>query len=753
MSKIRIYSLARELGLDNQVVLSALDELGVAYKSHSSSIDEEHAEAVRQHLVGGRPKTASSRVRPRTRSAAEVAQREREKAEQQAPSPLTSGPTPSHSSIPGVWAARPSLVAAPRLAPLADPPAVEALAPSPAPPSADPALSVTAEVIATPAPTVDPPSALPLERDSPPAEPEPVVEAVVGEASPEAQRLEPPRGVPTIPTYRQPPPPRGMPPVRRTRRRRRPHSVASPVVVEEPERLEPEPPPNFDFEPEGSETVRAPVVTVMGHVDHGKTSLLDAIRNTRVASGEAGGITQHIGAYEVTTPHGRIVFIDTPGHEAFTAIRQRGAQVTDIAVIVVAADDGIMSQTREAIAHARAADVPIIVAINKIDLPNANAERVKQALMQENLVPEEFGGDTVVVPISAKTQEGLPKLLEMIHLVAELEELTARQQGPARGVVIESVLDRRAGPLVTLLVQRGVLKHGDCLVVGAEYGKIRAMTNSFGDRLKEAGPSTPVQILGFSSLPEAGAQVRAVEGEKTAKEQTEALKSWRARRQLTVEPVAELTLNEVFGERVNQKDVSLVLRTDTYGSLEALKGILHAESTEEVKVRILFEGVGSITEADVLLASTANAQILAFNSPPAANVVKAAERMKVTIKNYRIIYELIDEVQRMIKGQVEPVFREELLGHAEVRMIISIPRLGNVAGSYVTDGKIVRGAKVRLSRGGREVYKGSIAQLKRFKDDVREVAQGYECGINLANYNAVEEGDIIEAYQVVEVPS
>lgn len=745
MSKIRIYSLARELGLDNQVVLNALDELGIAYKSHSSSIDEDHAEAVRQHLVGGRTKTAGSRVRPRTRSAAEVAQREREKAEQQAPLPLTSGPTQSRTTIPGVWAARPSLAAAPRLAPLPEPPAVEAPPPSPAPLSAEPAPAVAALVSAPPAPVVEPPPV------PPPAEPEPVVEAAVGEAPPEAQRLEPPRGVASRPTYRQPPPPRGMPPVRRTRRRRRPHPVASPVVVEEPEKYEPEPPPNFDFEPDGPETPRAPVVTVMGHVDHGKTSLLDAIRNTRVASGEAGGITQHIGAYEVTTPHGRIVFIDTPGHEAFTAIRQRGAQVTDIAVIVVAADDGIMSQTREAIAHARAADVPIIVAINKVDLPNANVERVKQALMQESLVPEEFGGDTVVVPISAKTHEGLPKLLEMIHLVAELEELTARQEGPARGVVIESVLDRRAGPLVTVLVQRGVLKHGDSLVVGAEYGKIRAMTNSFGDRLKEAGPSTPVQILGFSSLPEAGAQVRAVPGEKIAKEQTEALKSWRAQRQPTVEPAAELTLNEVFSERVNQKDVSLVLRTDTYGSLEALKGVLQAESTEEVKVRVLFEGVGSISEADVLLASTANAQILAFNSPPAANVVKAAERMKVPIKNYRIIYELIDEVQRMIKGQVEPVFREEVLGHAEVRMIISIPRLGNIAGSYVTDGKVVRGAKVRLSRGGREVYKGSIAQLKRFKDDVREVAQGYECGINLANFNAVEEGDIIEAYQVVEV--
>jgi translation initiation factor IF-2 len=751
LSKIRIYTLAKELGLDNQAVLNALDELGIAYKSHSSSIEEEQADQVRQHVVGGPPKAEPSRARPRSRSAAEVAQRERERVEQQGGTPTPPGAVTSRTSAPGVWAARPAPVAAQRPAPPPQPPPAEP-EPPPAPPpvETEPAPEAPAEARTAAAAAAEPPVA--PEPEPAQAGPVPVEEAGQEPTPPEEERVEPPRGVATGAAYRQAPP-RGMPPVRRSRRRRRPQPAQSPAAVKEPERAEPEPAPNFDFEPEGQEAQRAPVVTVMGHVDHGKTSLLDAIRNTRVASSEAGGITQHIGAYEATTPQGKIVFIDTPGHEAFTSIRQRGAQVTDIAVIVVAADDGIMPQTREAIAHARAADVPIIVAINKIDLPNANVERVKQALMQENLVPEEFGGDTIVVPISAKTHEGLPKLLEMIHLVAELEELTARLQGPARGVVIESVLDRRAGPLVTVLVQRGGLSHGDFLVVDTEYGKIRAMNNSAGERLKEAGPSTPVQILGFSGLPEAGAQVRAVPDEKTAKEQTEALKNWRAQPQPAGEPAAEMTLSEMFAEQAEQKEVSLVLRADTYGSLEALKGILLAESTDEVKVKTLFEGVGSITEADILLASTADAQVLAFNSPPATNVLKAAERMKVTIKNYRIIYELIDEVRRMIKGQVEPVLREEILGHAEVRMIISVPRVGKIAGSYVTDGKIVRGARVRLTRGGREVYKGSVAQLKRFKDDVREVAQGYECGINLANYDALAEGDIIEAYEMVEVPA
>jgi translation initiation factor IF-2 len=498
--------------------------------------------------------------------------------------------------------------------------------------------------------------------------------------------------------------------------------------------------------------VRAPVVTVMGHVDHGKTSLLDYIRKTKVAEREAGGITQHIGAYQAETPRGLITFLDTPGHEAFTTIRQRGANVTDIAVIVIAADDSVMPQTREAIAHAKAAKVPIIVAINKIDLPQANVEKVKQDLMQVELVPEEYGGDTIVVPISALTGQGVDELLEMISLVAEVEDLRAPTDGPAEGVIIESVLDKRAGVLATILVQSGTLKVGDYLVAGEVWGKVRAMTDSSGQRLQQAGPSLPVQVLGFSEQPLAGSTVAAVLSEAEAKAITAERKA--ARQEAEREQIGKrsVTLADLFGKK-SATTLNLIVRADTQGSLEAIKGVLarEASASDDVELNIMFDAVGAPTEADLLLASTANATVISFGVTPSGSVKKAAERQKVPLKSYRIIYDLIDDVQRMIRGQVEPELEERVLGHAEVRQVIRVPRAGNIAGSYVTDGVIRRGAKARLMRGGKEVYKGSIAQLRRFKDDVREVGTGFECGINLQNYDNVQEGDIIEAYEMVEV--
>ena len=504
--------------------------------------------------------------------------------------------------------------------------------------------------------------------------------------------------------------------------------------------------------PASEAPLRAPVVTVMGHVDHGKTTLLDYIRHTKVAEGEAGGITQHIGAYQAETKGGIVTFLDTPGHEAFTSIRQRGTNATDIAVIVVAADDSIMPQSREAIAHAKAAKVPIIVAINKCDLPQANPEKVKQDLMQVELVPEDFGGDTIVVEISAKTGDGVDDLLEMISLVAEVEELRASPDGPAKGIVIESVLDKRAGVLATVLVQEGTLRVADYIVSGEVWAKVRRLTDHTGAAVDAAGPSVPVQILGFSEQPNAGDPVEAVADEQAAKHLTSQRREQREDAEREAIGRKGLTLADLFG-KPTKKVINLILRADAQGSLEAIKGVLarEAEATDEVELEIMLAEVGAPTESDLLLASTADATVITFGVNPPGSVKKSAERQNVSIKSYKIIYELIEDVQRMIRGQIEPEFEERVIGHAEVRAVIRVPRSGNIAGSYVTDGVIRRGSKARLTRGGKEVYKGSIAQLRRFKDDVREVASGFECGVNLQNYDNVQEGDVIEAYEMVEV--
>ena len=496
---------------------------------------------------------------------------------------------------------------------------------------------------------------------------------------------------------------------------------------------------------------RAPVVTIMGHVDHGKTSLLDYIRKTRVAAKEAGGITQHVGAFEAKTSKGKIVFIDTPGHEAFTTIRARGANVADIAIIVIAADDSLMPQTREAIAHAQAAKVPMLIAINKVDLPQADPEKVKTDLTQLNLVPEEYGGDVIVVPVSAKTGEGVEDLLEYISLTAELEDLRADPKGQFSGVIIEGRVDKQAGVLATVMVQEGTLHVGDFLVVGENYGKIKAMTDSNGGRIKEAGPSTPVQILGFSEVPSSGETVVSAKNEHAAREIVAQRASDRRDEEDARERrKAQRSLADLLGPLGEVHTVNLILRADTQGSLEAIQGILARKETEDVKLNVMLAGIGAPTEGDVLLASTAEAQILCFNVTPSAAVTKVAETKEIPIKAYRIIYEMIDEVDRLIKGNLDPVFEEQYLGRAEVRMVIHHPKSGNIAGSYVTDGMFKRNAKAKVTRGKEVVYEGTVVGLKRFKDDVREVQQGYECGINI-DWNDVQEGDIIEASEMVEV--
>ncbi|MHA0041056.1 translation initiation factor IF-2 [Deinococcus sp. PEB2-63] len=496
---------------------------------------------------------------------------------------------------------------------------------------------------------------------------------------------------------------------------------------------------------------RAPVVTIMGHVDHGKTSLLDYIRKTKVAAKEAGGITQHVGAFEAKTSKGKIVFIDTPGHEAFTTIRARGANVADIAIIVIAADDSLMPQTREAIAHAQAAKVPMIVAINKVDLPQADPERVKTDLTQLNLVPEEYGGDLVVVPVSAKTGEGVEDLLEYISLTAEIEDLRADPKGEFSGVVIEGKVDKQAGVLATVMVQEGTLHVSDFLVVGENYGKIKAMTDSNGARIKEAGPSTPVQILGFSEVPSSGEKVISAKNEHAARE----VVAGRADVRRDEEDArdrrkGQRSLEDLLGPLGTVRTVNLILRADTQGSVEAIQGILARKEKDDVKINVMLAGIGAPTEGDVLLASTAEATILCFSVTASGGVKKVADTKGVDIKSYRIIYELIDEVDRLIKGNLEPVFEEKYLGRAEVRMVIRHPKSGNIAGSYVTDGSLKRNAKAKVTRGKQVVYEGTIVGLKRFKDDVREVQTGYECGINV-DWNDVMEGDIIEASEMVEV--
>jgi len=491
---------------------------------------------------------------------------------------------------------------------------------------------------------------------------------------------------------------------------------------------------------------RPPVVTILGHVDHGKTSLLDAIRKTRVAAGEAGGITQHIGAYQVERDGQKITFIDTPGHAAFTAMRARGAQVTDIAVLVVAADDGVMPQTVEAINHAKAAGVPIIVAINKIDLPAANPDRVKQQLTEYGIVVEEYGGDTVCVPVSAATGQGIGDLLEAINLVAEISELKANPNRPASAVVIEAELDPHRGPIATVLVQRGTLRQGDAVVVGETSGKIRAMLDDTGKRVKEAGPSTPVVILGLEDVPEAGDRLRVVADEKVARQIVEERKRQREAQEQTQH--ARVNLDTLFNEisAGKLKELIIILKTDVRGTAEAIKGALERLSTPEVKIRIIHAATGPVTDNDVMLAEASNGIIIGFNTRVEPGAKKRAEAVGVEIRTYNIIYQLLEDIEKALQGMLEPVYKTVVDGHAEVRAVFKSSRVGQIAGCYVTDGVVRRGSLARVLRGKEEVWKGRCEGLKRFQDDVREVQAGYECGIVISGFDKFQVGDVIEFY-------
>lgn len=491
---------------------------------------------------------------------------------------------------------------------------------------------------------------------------------------------------------------------------------------------------------------RPPVVTIMGHVDHGKTTLLDAIRSTNVTGGEAGGITQHIGAYQVEINNKKITFLDTPGHEAFTAMRARGAQITDITIIVVAADDGVMPQTVEAINHAKAAELPIIVAVNKIDKPDANPDKVKQELTEYGLVPEEWGGDTIFVNVSAKQRMGLEDLLEMILLVAEVNEYKANPDKRARGAVIEAELDKGRGPVARVLVQHGTLKVGDAFVAGNCFGRVRAMVNDKGRRLKEAGPSTPVEITGLTEVPLAGDPFMVFEDERKARSIAE--KRAITQRQSDLGSNVRVTLDDLFKHIKDGeiKDLNVIIKGDVQGSVEALKGSLSKIEVEGVRVKIIHSGAGAITESDIILAAASNAIVIGFNVRPDPQAGATAEQEKVDIRLHRVIYNVIEEIEQAMKGMLDPEYKEVVIGHAEVRNLFKISKVGTIAGCMVTSGKIARNAEVRLIRDGIVIHEGKIDTLKRFKDDAKEVAQGYECGITLESYNDVKEGDVIEAF-------
>ncbi|MDO5557476.1 MAG: translation initiation factor IF-2, partial [Clostridia bacterium] len=495
---------------------------------------------------------------------------------------------------------------------------------------------------------------------------------------------------------------------------------------------------------------RPPVVVVMGHVDHGKTSLLDAIRKTNVIEGEAGGITQHIGAYKVNVNDREITFLDTPGHEAFTSMRARGAQITDIAILIVAANDGVMPQTIEAISHAKAAGIPIIVAINKIDLPGANVDLVKQELMKYELVPEEWGGDTIFVPISAKQQTNIDQLLEMVLLVADMKELKANPHKQAKGVVVEARLDKSKGPIATMLVQRGTLDIGDTIVVGSSIGRIRAMKNDKHQKVKKAGPSTPVEIMGLTEVPEAGDVFYEVSDEKMAKHLIERRK--RQAREKSISQFSKVTLNDLFSqiEKGNLKQLNIIVKADVQGSAEAIKQSLEKLSDDEVKVKVIHSNAGGVTESDVKLAKVTGSIVIAFNVRPNTIVKQEAEKEEVEIKQYSVIYQALEDVKLAMKGLLDPIFEEKVIGNAEVRQTFKVSNVGTIAGCYVLDGKVERNAGIRVIREDIVIHEGKLISLKRFKDDVKEAAKGYECGIQIEGYNDLKEGDIIEVYIMEE---
>lgn len=506
----------------------------------------------------------------------------------------------------------------------------------------------------------------------------------------------------------------------------------------------------IEDDPKNLET-RPPVITIMGHVDHGKTSLLDAIRKTNVIDTEAGGITQHIGAYQIELNNRKITFLDTPGHEAFTSMRARGAQATDIAILVVAADDGVMPQTVEALNHAKDANVPIVVAINKIDKPGSNPDRVKQELTEYGLVAEEWGGDTIFVEVSAKQRIGIENLLEMVLLVADVKDLKANPNRSAKGIIIEAQLDKGQGPVATVLVQNGTLQVGDSIIAGSAAGKVRVLINDKGKRVKKAGPAIPVEVIGFDELPEAGDILNVISEEREARQLAD--RRYQFKRENELQHSQKITLNDLFSKikEGTLKEVKIIIKADVQGSVQAIRQSLEKLSNDEVKVRVIHGGVGGIGEGDVMLAAAANAIIVGFNVRPDHMAERTAEKEKVDIRLYRVIYTIIDDVTKAMEGMLEPEFQEVINGRAEIRAIYKVPKAGNVAGCQVISGKIIRNNEIRLIRDNIVIHEGKIDSLRRFKDDVKEVAEGYECGIGIENFNDIKEKDIIEAFVMEEL--
>jgi translation initiation factor IF-2 len=716
MSK-RVYEIAREQSLDNKEVIQRLQDAGVEVKSHSSSVDENVYER-----VFGEGDTPNGRTEAQEAEAQEA----RAEAEQS-----------GHNAT------------------IAQAPAEE---PVSVPQQSRPQKKRRRVVIDASARNR---GARPAAAPSAPREPE---RAPVEEVEPESRggvRVEPGASVKDLGDALGVPPTQvikvlmglgEMKTLTQTLSTEEIELIAEELdvqveigSVEEPEPVEVAP----DDDPEDL-VEKPPVVTVMGHVDHGKTSLLDRIRRANVQSGEAGGITQHIGAYQVESDGRKVTFIDTPGHEAFTEMRARGARVTDVVVLVVAADDGIMPQTVEAIEHARAAGVPMVVALNKIDVPNANRDRVLGELAERELVPEVYGGDTVTVPVSAKTGEGIDELLENILVVAELEDLKANPKAPASGYVIEGERDPGRGPVATLLLSRGTLNKSDAVLAGTAYGRVRAMLDYTGQRVKEAGPGSPVEILGLSGVPEAGTRFEVVDHERIARDRAQQAEE-KLRRQELAQGGSRRTLEELLGEGGTQ-DLNLVVKADVAGSVEALKEALARLSHDEVRVNIVRSGVGALTDSDVMLASASDGILLGFNVRPTTTAKQVAEREGVEIRTYDVIYKALEEIEAAMRGMLAPDIQEREAGTAEVRQTFRVPNVGVVAGCYVTSGEIFRNNRIRVVRDGTVVYEGNIASLKRFRDDVRSVREGFECGVGVENFNDVKEGDVLEFFETVEVP-
>ncbi len=813
MAKIRVFEAAKQHGLDAQVLLATLAELGVKVRSHLTPVDEAELERALGKLGAGKGEADEAQAAPKPRT---VVRRRRRKVEPEPVPEEEAAPAPEEAAAEAevVPAAPETGAEPPEPEPVAGEQPVEAAGAEPAPGApeeAEPAPEPEAETEAETEETGKKPSKeefklkvvrfvhhLPEAATTPPPAYQMTKEE--REATKAARKVHPKRRKGRREDHRPGRKKRAAPQAPSTvapRAEKRKIRIGEVITVSDlSQRMGVKATElikqlmalgvlatinqtidvdtaalvaaEFGYEVEsiavGEEELlaqaedrpeelapRSPVVTVMGHVDHGKTSLLDAIRETRVAAREAGGITQHIGAYQVETSRGRVVFLDTPGHEAFTALRARGAQVTDITVLVVAADDGIMPQTIEAIDHSKAAGVPIIVAINKMDKPDADPDRVKRQLTEHGLVPEDWGGDVICVPVSAKAKTGIDELLEMIALQAEMMELKANPNKPARGVVIEARVDRGRGPVATVLVQEGTLRVGDVIVAGDRYGRIRALINDQGKRIKEAGPSTPVEVLGLGGVPTAGEPFAVVESERVAKQITtrrhEKLRQeemTKARRVSLEDLQAQIAEGEV-------QELAVIVKADVQGSVEALTQALEQLSNDEVRVRVIHGAVGGITENDVNLAAASKAIIIGFQVRPESKASALAEQTGVDIRLYNVIYEAIDDVKAAIQGMLAPTVEERVLGRAEVRQLFRVPKVGTVAGCYVTEGVVQRGARVRLIRENVVVYEGDVGSLKRFKEDVREVREGLECGISIQNYNDLKVGDIIEFYVEEEV--